>query len=220
MLESSSAITSPNVFATLGSILPINMLLLRNKEFNNYFNEEELSADVQRFIPKIIYPDDYLESRNNEKTNDSIYCIDNYKSIKNDILDNKNNYKCIDINKYISNSNEKVDIDDNLNNIENECKNSNIIVLENNNRYPVVNSTILRNETIIKGSFTSKLSIYGVSIIKKDNFQVVRNKNIGILSKLYECDINGAVIDDSNYAIDIPLLRDDFNIKDIEEIIY
>lgn len=173
---------------------------------------------MKRFIPQIVNFSEYSDSEQFEQG----------KSL---IKQNPNNWEVIDVKSYFENSKTNKSTEEALNEIDSQRDNKDIaktyIFIEKVN-LPTFKTVIIKNEEFVNSEFVGKISVFGSILISKNKNLVVKNKNIGIISKIYE--VNSLPDQGSNslsnrkndekFCISFPLLRKDFDIKEIEEIIY
>lgn len=204
-LELSSAIKCPNVFSFLATLKPIRKLLLRTNMISKIFNELELVNEVTRFIPQSVLFSDVEEEQN--------------QPLRESIKQNPENWEVLNLPEcYKLGSVVYISAEDALKEIESDKSAEERYLFVEKLVLATHKSTILREEQIINSTFTSKTSIYGASLISRKQNQVIKNKIIGILSKLYDTESNSTR--NTDYCINIPLLRKDIDLKTISEIKY
>jgi hypothetical protein len=188
LIESSSAIKCPNVFSVLANISPIKEQLLKSENVNKMFSEQELANEVLRFFPKTLV----AESQDTEQFTAEVEYIKEKKS----------QWKAINYKKTLQKTNSEENIDQVLEELSNK-KDAKDIVLHEVASIPQTQAIILSDENLKQVSVSSKLHIYGVTLLSSSG-QVIRNKTIGISVRSRS---NGSTTDILTTPLLIPEIR-------------
>lgn len=215
-LEISTAVKCPNIYSTLANLKPILSHITQKDSVNKYFKEEELINEILRFLPKSICPIDNATNQDSEllseikKTNGEGWIGFNYK----------NYYEILSKNRVPSNediTNSCIIKSDNLISILNSEKAKEVVIHENFH-LPSFSSVIISNKELKKQQLTNRLGIFSFSLIL-DN-KVLINKNLSKIVRSAPVEYNFLLNNNENYAVSVPLLRQDINIKTDLQIDY
>lgn len=191
-LELSTAVKIPNVFSYLSSLKPISSTILNVETVKKYFSEEEMVSEISRFLPN--------SSFNFSSENRNFLAID-YLGYYNSII--KKESKSIE-NFTSTASNQK----DNTIYIEEIVP-------------PTYPSLVLCNKNLVKKNMSIRQGILSFTIALDG--KVIQNKNLVTTTR--SSDNTKTVFstlggDFETLALDVPMLRTDLNLKELNEINY
>lgn len=215
-METSTAVKCPNIYSVLSNLKPVYSSITQKEYLQKYFKDEELIVEMQRFYPegKILSKIENKEEKaaliNEMKENLGLgWVAFNFANYYNNNI-NKKEETCL------------VPPLEAINLIEaDNSKESEFIFIQSINP-PKYNGLVISDKQVKKNCLTHRLGIIVFTLIS-DN-KVIFNKNIAIQSKSVPSE--ESFYNSSNslcfekYALDVPLLRADIDIKKVSSINY
>jgi hypothetical protein len=219
-LETSTSVKCPNIYSFLANLKPVYNTIIQKDYLNKYFKEEELVNEVTRFLPASFILGSIKERSEKERLVNEIkesagagWTAINFKNYYSNF--SEKGIKLATEASYITSAYEAISL------IDSDASKEHDYLFIQEIVAPSYQSLVLSNKNLFKKSLSNRIGVLSFSLIQDTS--VISNKNLSIYSKSAPSDENVYNTHrDSyeNYALDVPLLRTDINIKQIGAINY